>query len=183
MSKRHLTVRGVRIALDTDNYVSLNQIIADSSDEPSEVVRNWIKKMGTIKFLWAWEEVHNPDFAGTDLAQFLFRVTDNRYSLSPSKWIRETNAVGIYTKMGRGGGTYAHEEIALEFCSWYDPYFKVYLMNEFQRLKTEEAARLEASSKWHIRKITDYVDSARELLDSIPHQDPQRDRTGGKLPG
>lgn len=176
MAKKVLVVKGVEVVLDSNDYVSLNQIIESAADEPSQTIRNWIKNMNTVKFLWAWEEINNPDFRGEDLGDLLLRITSNRYNLSPSKWIEETGAVGIYTKMGRGGGTYAHQEIALEFCSWFDPYFKVYLMTEFQRLKTEEAKQLAASSEWHIKKITDHIDSARILLDTIPHQDPTNNR-------
>jgi len=176
MEKKTITVNGVNISLFEENYISLNEIIKSSSDEPTQTIRSWIKNTNTIKFLWAWEEINNPNFTELELKDYLFKVTENRYNLSPSKWEKETKAIGMRTKMGRGGGTYVHQEIALEFCSWYDPYFKVYLMKEFQRLKEEESKLIENTQTWHISKITDYVDNARILLDSIPGQLPEKRR-------
>ena len=176
MAKKNIVVQGINITINEDNFVSLNEIIKGSTDEPKETIKNWIKNLNTVKFLWAWEELNNENFSGENLQDFVFKVTSNRYNLSPTKWVKETQAIGIFTKMGRGGGTYVHQEIALEFCSWYDPYFKVYLMKEFQRLKEEESKLIESTQTWHISKITDYVDNARILLDSIPGQLPENKR-------
>lgn len=171
-----IDVKGIRIRMeaieDDKDYVSLTDIIKDSVDEPKETIRSWIKNTNTVRFLWAWEEMHNPDFKGGQLHAFIEKVTNNRYNLSPTKWIESTNAIGIVTKRGRGGGTFVHQDIALEFCSWFDPYFKVFLMKAFKELAEREFNR--QSLEWHISKLTDNVEEMRNLLDTIPGQDSQR---------
>ena len=102
---------------------------------------------------------------------------DNRVILSPKEWIKKTNAVGMIQKTGRGGGTFAHEEIALDFCYWLSPEFKVYLNKEFTRLKKEEFQQ--KNLEWHISKITDNIEEVRNLLDTIPFQNPARNRIKG----
>ncbi len=178
MSGKKIEVQGLQIRLKPihdNDYVSLTDIIKDSSDEPKETIRSWIKNANTVRFLWAWEELHNPDFKGGQLHAFIGRITENRYNLSPSKWITETNAVGIVSKRGRyGGGTFVHKDIALEFCSWYDPYFKVYLMKAFQELQTQAFER--KNLEWHISKLTNNVEEMRNLLDTIPGQLASRNR-------
>lgn len=178
MASKKIEVQGLQIRLEAFNdndYVSLTDIIKDSVDEPKETIRNWIKNTNTVRFLWAWEEIHNSDFKGVHLHAFIEKVTNNRYNLSPTKWINETNAIGLISKRGRhGGGTFAHKDIALEFCSWFDPYFKVYLMKEFQRLKEEEYDYKNLT--WHISKITNNIDEVRNLLDTIPYQAPNNNR-------
>ena len=173
MPSKKIEVQGLQIRLEQINdndYLSITDIIKNKVDEPKETIRSWIKNTNTVRFLWAWEEIHNPNFKGVHLHAFIEQVTNNRYNLSPSKWIKQTDAVGLVSKRGRhGGGTYAHKDIALEFCSWFDPYFKVYLMKEFQRLKEEEAKRLNLD--WHINKVADLLDEARNVLDIIPGQE------------
>ena len=91
-------------------------------------------------------------------------------------YVKMTETTGLRIVNGRGGGTYAHPDIALHFCSWYKPEFHVYFVAEFRRLKEEEAKQLAGNRTWHISKITDYVDNARILLDSIPDQLPENKR-------
>ena len=178
MTKKVIKVQGLEIQIQTVNekdYLSLTDIIHKTVDEPKETIRNWIKNTNTVRFLWAWEEIHNPDFKGVHLHAFIDQVTNNRYNLSPSKWISQTNAIGLITKRGRyGGGTFAHKDIALEFCSWFDPYFKVYLMKAFQELYERESDR--RNLEWHISKITDNIDEVRNLLDTIPGQKSESNR-------
>jgi hypothetical protein len=102
-------------------------------DKPDDVIRNWIKTQKTIEFLSAWEEVFNPDFKAVNLNGF-----KNSNDLTPKKWIEKTDAIGIISKRGRYGGTYAHKDIALEFATWISPKFKLYVIKEFQRLKENE---------------------------------------------
>lgn len=99
---------------------------------------------------------------------------DNTFIMSVKKWTNLTGAIGIKSKAGRYGGTYAHADIALQFAAWLSPEFYVYLINEFKRLKEEEFER--KNLEWHISKITDNVDEIRNLLDTIPHQKPSKNR-------
>ncbi len=182
MDMKTVKVQGLQIRIQPIHemdYVSLTDIVKGKVDEPKETIRNWIKTSNTVRFLWAWEEIHNPDFTGDNLSTFIGRVTDNRYNLSPSKWITETNAVGLISKRGRyNGGTYAHKDIALEFCSWFDPYFKVYLMKAFQELQEQASERQNLA--WHVSKITDNVEEIRSLLDTIPGQQTSQKRLLGE---
>ncbi len=104
------------------------------------ILYNWLRNRNTVEFLGIWERLNNPDFKPLEFERFWEQAGLNRFSLSPRKWIDATGAIGIYAKSGRGGGTYAHRDIAFEFGSWLSPEFKLYLIKEFQRLKDEEAS-------------------------------------------
>lgn len=96
----------------------------------------------TIEFLGVWEQLHNPDFKGVEFEAFKNEAGGNAFTLSPKKWIKSTNAIGLISKSGRyGGGTYAHSDIAFEFASWISPEFKLYIIKDYQRLKKEEASQ------------------------------------------
>ena len=172
MAIKNVEVQGIQIRIETigeKDFVSLTDIIKNTVEEPKETIRNWIKNTNTIRFLWAWEEIHNPDFKGVHLHSFIGEVTSNRYNLSPTKWINQTGAIGLITKRGRyHSGTFAHKDIALEFCSWFDPYFKVYLMKAFQELMEKEYKQQQL--EWHVEKITSNIEEVRNLLDTIPGQ-------------
>jgi len=178
MAKKKITVQGIDISIaekETTNYISLTDIAKQGNDEPRFVIRNWMKNSGTLRFLWTWEKLYNPNFKGGDMDTFIGQASDNRYKVTPEVWMSKFGAIGIVSKRGRhGGGTYAHTNIALEFCTWLSPEFKVYLLREFERMKEEEAKRL--NFKWHIQKITNNIDEVRNLLDSIPGQLPELNR-------
>ena len=181
MAKKKLNVQGIEINLDRFNdkdYISLTDIAKNVNEEgikPANTIQNWMKNANTLRYLSTWEQVHNPDFKVIHLEDFIVKSTDNRTIISPQKWISTTNALGLVSKSGRyGGGTFAHQEIALDFCYWLSPEFKVYLNKEFLRLKEEESER--QSLDWHISKITDNIDEVRNLLDSIPGQKENRKR-------
>jgi len=108
------------------------------------------------------------------LERFIGKTSDNRFNLSVKVWNESVNAIGIVAKRGRGGGTFAHKDIALEFCTWLSPEFKVYFIKEWLKLKEEESKRI--SFEWHISKITDNVEEIRNLLDTIPGQLPELNR-------
>lgn len=168
-----LTIRVEKI--DDRDFISLTDIAKKVSEgKPSHTVQNWMKNTNTLRYLITWEKVHNTALKVMHLDDLLLKSTDNRTIISPQKWIQQTNAIGLVQKVGRNGGTYAHHEIALDFCYWLSPEFKVYLNKEFLRLKKEEE-KVE-SLEWHISKLTDYVEGARILLDTIPHQDVSRRR-------
>ena len=178
MAKKKIHVQGLVIRLENienKDYVSLTDIAKRSSNvKPAHLIQNWMKNSNTLKYLMTWEQVHNPDVKVVHLDDLLLNTMDNRVIISPQEWIEKTNAVGMIQKKGRGGGTFAHEEIALDFCYCLSPEFKVYLNKEVVRLKREEFNK--KSLEWHISKITDNIEEVRNLLDTIPGQIPERNR-------
>jgi hypothetical protein len=133
-----------------------------------------MKNSNTLLFLEAWEKLHNPGFKVHQMEHFRLRASENRYIATPQNFIEETGAIGIISKSGRYGGTFAHKDIALNFCYWLSPVFQVYLLKEFQRLKEEEFSR--KNLEWHLTKITHNIDEVRILLDTIPGQRPDLNR-------
>lgn len=133
-----------------DDYISLTDIARYKSDEPNDVIRNWIRNRDTIEFLGLWEQFNNPDFKPVEFDGFKNEAGKNSFVLSPQKWIESTNAIGITSKSGRYGGTFAHKDIAFEFASWVSPEFKLYIIKDYQRLKEDENNRL--SLDWTINR-------------------------------
>lgn len=126
-----------------NDYISLTDIARfKNPNEPKDVVKNWMRNYSTIEFLGVWERINNPQFKGVEFDSFKKEAGANSFTLSPQKWIETTAAIGIISKSGSGGGTFAHKDIAFEFATWISPEFKLYLIKEFQRLKTEEDEKL-----------------------------------------
>ena len=145
--KESIHVQGAEITLlskpDGNNYICITDVARYKNPvEPKDVVKSWMRSRSTIEFLGLWEKIHNPGFKGDEFVPFLFEAGNNAFTMSPTKWIESTNAIGIFTKAGVGGGTYAHEDIAFEFASWISSEFKLYLVTEFKRLKRDEQHRL-----------------------------------------
>jgi hypothetical protein len=140
---KELGVNGLVINLRRekgDEYISLTDIARKKNPlEPKDVVKNWLRSKSTIEFLALWEKINNPDFKGVEIDSLLIEAGSNSFTLSPSKWVESTKAIGIITSTGKYGGTFAHSEIALEFASWVSPEFKLYLITEIKRLKTAES--------------------------------------------
>lgn len=149
-----ILVKGISITtvkIENEDYISLTDIARNkNADEPKDVVKNWMRSRTTIEFLGLWEQLNNPDFKGVEFDSFLFEAGSNSFTLSPSKWIETTNAKGIYSKKGNNGGTFAHKDIAFEFASWVSSSFKLYLIKEFQRLKSDENGRLKL--EWNLQR-------------------------------
>ena len=141
--KKEIGVNGLVINLRRekgDEYISLTDIARKKNPlEPKDVVKNWLRSKSTIEFLALWEKINNPDFKGVEIDSLLIEAGSNSFTLSPSKWVESTKAIGIITSTGKYGGTFAHSEIALEFASWVSPEFKLYLITEINRLKTAES--------------------------------------------
>ncbi|MGC9354346.1 MAG: KilA-N domain-containing protein [Mariniphaga sp.] len=136
---------------DSEDYISLTDIARfKNPDEPKDTVKNWLRNRSTIEYLGLWEQINNPDFKGVEFDSLLFESGSNSFTLSPSKWIETTNAVGIVSKSGRGGGTFAQKDIAFEFASWVSSEFKLFLIKEFQRLKSDESNRLQLD--WNLQR-------------------------------
>ena len=133
-----------------DEFISLTDIARyANSDEPSDVIRNWLRRKDTVEFLGLWEILNNPNFKPVEFDWFKQEAGRNSFSLSPQKWIKATNAIGIISKAGRyDSGTYAHSDIAFEFASWISPEFKLYIIKEYQKLKQDETHR--AALSWNL---------------------------------
>ena len=135
-----------------DDYISLTDIAKYKNPEfPADVIKNWLRTRFTIDYLGAWEQLYNPDFKLVEFDQFRSEAGANSFVLSPQKWIESTNAIGLTSKSGRGGGTYAHKDIAFEFASWISVEFKLYIIKDYQRLKSDENSRI--SLDWNVKRI------------------------------
>ena len=149
--------------------MSLTDIAKYKSDAPDDVVKNWLRNRETIEFLGLWEQLNNPNFKPVEFDGFKMAAGSNAFVLSPQKWIAATNAIGLRSKSGRyGGGTFAHVDIAMEFASWISPEFKLYIIKEHQRLKTDESHRLtlEWNAKRELAKVNYriHTDAIKEHL-------------------
>jgi len=148
-----LEVQGLAITIinkHSQDYISLTDIARHrDSQEPFSIINNWMRGRSTIEFLGLWETLNNPDFKPIEFERFKNEAGSNYFVLSPQRWIAATHAVGITSKSGRYGGTFAHKDIAFEFATWISSAFKLYLITEFQRLKEDENSRL--SLAWNLQ--------------------------------
>ena len=154
------------------DYICLTDMAGAKNDEvrAADVIKNWLRNRYTIEFLGTWEQIHNPNFKVVEFDHFRRQAGLPSFVLSVSEWIEQTNAVGIIVKKGRYGGTYAHKDIAFEFGSAISVPFKLYLIEEFQRLKEEEQKALGWSAKRELAKINYHIhtDAIKEHL--IPEE-------------
>lgn len=152
--KETIHANGVDIGIYTQDFenefISLTDIARYRSDEPKDVIKNWMRSKDTIEFLGLWEQLHNSNFKGVEFDTFKNRAGSNAFTMSPSKWIENTGAIGMVSKPGRYGGTFAHSDIAFEFASWVSPEFKLYIIKDYKRLKNEENSKL--SLKWNLNR-------------------------------
>ena len=140
---RIITVQNISVTVSTedmDDYICITDMATAKSDNSraADVIKNWIRSRNTLEFLGTWEQIYNPNFKVVEFDHFKQEAGLHTFTLSVTDWVENTNAVGIYVKRGRYGGTYAHKDIAFEFASAISPVFKLYLIKEFQRLKEEE---------------------------------------------
>ena len=141
MTKQLLSVEGTQIAVVShgeEDYISLTDMVRES-ENGSSIIENWLRNKNTLEFLAVWEEIYNPAFNSLEFEGIKGEAGLNRFAISVKQWIAKTGAIGVIAKAGRYGGTYAHRDIAFEFASWISPKFKLYLIKEFQRLKSDEA--------------------------------------------
>lgn len=151
---KSIEIQGKGISLlskDKEDFISLTDIAKLSSKEPRFIIRNWLSTKNTINYLGAWEELHNNHFNRAGFLTVRERFFNNSFSLSPKYWKEETSAIGIISKSGRYGGTYAHKDIAINFCYWLNPVFQIYLIKEFQRLKEIEFNQY--NLEWNVKRI------------------------------
>ena len=152
------------INVNGEDYVSITDLARHKSDDPTAVIGHWMRNRNTIEFLGIWESLYNPDFKHLEFEVFRKEAGLNAFTLSPKKWIETTNAIGLTSKSGRYGGTFAHKDIAFKFASWISVEFELYIVKEFQRLKAEEQKALGWSAKRELSKI-----NYRIHTDAIKH--------------
>jgi len=167
-----VVVQGKEISIfvkDQKDYISLTDIAKYRNEkEPFAIINNWMRNRSTIEFLGLWEKLCNPNFKPIEFERFKNEAGSNYFVLSPQRWIETTDSIGIISKSGRYGGTFAHKDIAFEFASWISSEFKLYLIIEFQRLKDDENQRL--SLEWNLQRTLAKVnyrihtDAIRETL-------------------
>ena len=134
------------------DYVCITDIARQkNAEEPKDVVKNWMRLKNTIEYIGLWEKLNNPQFKGVGFDPLLQEAGSNAFTLSPTKWIEQTNAIGIVSKSGRGGGTYAHKDIAFNFGMWISPKFQLYIVQEYQRLKEQEDNPL--LEQWNVKRL------------------------------
>ncbi len=139
------------IRIENEDYISITDML--KSKDGNFFVTDWLRNRNTVEFLGIWEELYNPNFNYGEFAIIKSQSGLNSYKLSVKEWVKKTNAIGIISKAGRYGGTYAHKDIAFEFGMWISPKFKLLLIKEFEKLKRKEKSQLEWDAKRELSKI------------------------------
>ena len=180
IKKEEITAKGFSIQVYTEDfkndYISLTDIAKyRNTDDPRFVIQNWMRNRNTLEFIGLWEVLNNPKFNRVQFDTFRMEAGLNRFTMTPSKWIESTQAIGIVSKAGRYGGTYAHYDLAMEFASWISPEFKLYIIQDYKRLKEDENSKLSLSWNLHreISKINYkiHTDAIKEyLLDDLTNE-------------
>lgn len=180
MAKKTIIVQGSEITLlprqNEEEYISLTDIMKNFDNEFA--IYSWLRNKNTVEFLGVWEQLHNVDFKGNEFVRFKNEAGSNNFNLTPKKWIQETSAIGMTIKAGKyGGGTFAHRDIAINFCYWLSPTFQLYLIKEFQRLKEIETKEKQEALDWNIKRTlakvnyTIHTDAVKNHLMPIKIQD------------
>ena len=142
------------LKMNGEDYICLTDIAKQRNlDEPKDVVKNWMRLRNTLEYLGIWEKLNNPDFKGVEFDPLLAESGKNSFTMSPSRWIELTNAIGLVTKNGKNGGTFAQKDIAFKFASWISAEFELYLIKEFQRLKAEEQKQIGWSARREVASV------------------------------
>ena len=176
---KKIVVENVEISVfekpSEDDFICLTDIVRLKGDESraADIIKNWLRNRSTIEFLGTWESLYNPNFKVVEFDHFRKEAGLPTFTMSVSNWIDNTNAIGIVAKAGRYGGTYAHRDIAFEFCSAVSPVFKLLLIKEYQRLKAQEQNPL--LGEWNVKRVlskvnyTIHTDAVKEFI--IPQID------------
>ncbi|MDO9153989.1 MAG: KilA-N domain-containing protein [Paludibacter sp.] len=153
---KEVSVRTLKV--NGTDYISITDIAKQKNPiEPKDVVKNWMRLKNTLEYLGLWEQLNNAAFKGVEFDPLLRDAGTNSFTMSPTRWVELTGAVGLITKNGAGGGTYAQRDIAFKFASWVSVEFELYLVKEFQRLKEEEQKQLGWSAKRELSKINYHI--------------------------
>lgn len=159
VKSRIIKVKDIEIILlkqNDEDFISITDIARFRDRERSDyILQNWMRNRSTIEFIGLWEKFNNPGFNSIEFDGIKNMAGSNSFALTPKRWINSTNAIGIVSKTGRYGGTFAHKDIAFEFASWLNAEFKFYLIKEFQRLKEEENNRLQLN--WNLQRTLSKV--------------------------
>lgn len=150
--QKTIVVQDVQIHLmskDDEDYISLTDMVQNFEGR-DQLIKNWLQNKNTIEFLSVWEQLNNPNFNLVELHQIKIEAGLNRFIMSAKKWQKKVNGIGVIARAGRYGGTFAHKDIAFEFCSWLSPEFKLYFIKEFQRLKEQEANTNQLN--WNVKR-------------------------------
>lgn len=153
--KDTIHAKGIEIGIYTTNFenefISLTDIAKyRNEDDPRFVIQNWMRNRNTVEFLGVWEELHNPNFNRVQFEAVKNEAGLNRFVMTPTKWITQMGAIGIISKAGRYGGTYAHSDIAMSFATWISPEFQLYIIKDYRRLKADENSKL--SVDWNLNR-------------------------------
>lgn len=169
---KKIKIQGTEITIykgSVDDFISLTDMARyRDTNRTNYIIQNWMRTRSAIEFCGLWEQLKNPDFKRIEFDAFKNESGSNSFTLTPQKWIEATNAIGIISKSGRYGGTFAHRDIAFEFATWISPEFKFYLINEFQRLKEQESDRQKLD--WNLQRTlakvnyTIHTDAIKERL-------------------
>ena len=155
VKKDKIEAQGFSIEVYTEDYMNGYIPLTDiakykNEDDPRFVIQNWMRNRNTLEFIGLWEILNNENFNRVQFDTFKMEAGLNRFTMTPQKWIESTKAKGIVSKAGRYGGTYAHSDIALEFASWLSPEFKLYIIQDYKRLKNDETSKL--SLTWNLHR-------------------------------
>ena len=174
VKKAVIQVRDTMIRTLQENgidYICITDIARQKNPvEPKDVVKNWMRVKNTLEYLGLWEKLNNLNFKGVEFDPLLNEAGNNAFTMSPSRWVETTGAIGIITKNGAGGGTYAQRDIAFKFASWVCVEFELYLIKEFQRLKEQEQAQLGWSAKRELSKINYHIHTDAIKQNLIPEE-------------
>lgn len=168
-----ISVKQTNITIIQNNeadYISLTDIARFKTTDTNAVICNWMRNRNTIEYLGIWETLYNQKFNPLEFEGFKKEAGLNAFTLSPQRWIEKTNAIGIISKAGRYGGTYAHKDIAFKFAAWVSIEFELYFIKEFQRLKEEEQKQLGWSAKRELAKINYHIHTDAIKQNLIPSE-------------
>ncbi|GAI32167.1 unnamed protein product, partial [marine sediment metagenome] len=150
----------------------------EGDNRAADIIKNWIRNRGTIEFIGTWEQLYNPNFKVVEFDHFRKSAGLPTFVLSPKQWVEKTNAIGIFSKSGRYGGTYAHRDIAFEFGAAISPVFKLYLIKEYQRFKEIESNQY--NLEWNVKRILSkanyyiHTDAVKNYI--LPDKNYEKDR-------
>lgn len=155
MSKKTIVVDSTEISVilkpNQEDYICLTDMARYKDNDPALVISHWMRLRNTLEYLAAWESIHNPDFKPTEFGRFREESGLNSFTMTVKKWVDATNAIGIQSRAGRGGGTFAHKDIAFSFGMWISPVFQLHIITEYQRLKEAESNPL--ALKWDLNRL------------------------------
>jgi hypothetical protein len=166
---KEVSVRTLKV--NGTDYISITDIARQKNPiEPKDVVKNWMRLKNTLEYLGLWELLNNPAFKGVEFDPLLRDSGSNAFTMGPTRWVELTGAIGLITKNGAGGGTYAQRDIAFKFASWVSVEFELYLVKEFQRLKEEEQKLLGWSAKRELAKLNYHIHTDAIKQNLIPKE-------------